>query len=166
MRLYAFCVCSPTRASLRTCRLPAHVNQMNDRSISQPLRTPSLVAHGMDMRMRTLPQLLGEAGYSVRPTLANGTSARRRWRSSLRAGDLTRALPSSCAAPCTRRHLLLAHLINPSNGMRRPRRRFSYWENESRRRHQDAAHTNPEGSDVCHGDAASAREEPSPNNPT
>ena len=48
MRLYAFCVCSPTRASLRTCRLPAHVNQMNDRSISQPLRTPSLVArwHG------------------------------------------------------------------------------------------------------------------------
>jgi len=62
MRHYAFSVCSPTRASLLTGRLPAHVNQINGGSDFPA--TDELIA-GMDLRMRTLPQLLGEAGYST-----------------------------------------------------------------------------------------------------
>jgi arylsulfatase I/J len=62
LRHYAFCVCSPTRASLLTGRLPAHVNQMN---IGAEFPSTDGLVGGMDLRMRTLPQLLGEAGYST-----------------------------------------------------------------------------------------------------
>jgi arylsulfatase A-like enzyme len=62
MRLYAFCVCSPTRASLLTGRLPAHVSQVN---LGAEFPSTDGLVGGMDMRMRTLPQLLGEAGYST-----------------------------------------------------------------------------------------------------
>ena len=41
MRHYAFCVCSPTRASLLTGRLPAHVSQVNLARSSQPLTSSS-----------------------------------------------------------------------------------------------------------------------------
>ena len=62
MRHYAFCVCSPTRASLLTGRLPAHVSQVN---LGAEFPATDELVGGMDMRMRTLPQLLGEAGYST-----------------------------------------------------------------------------------------------------
>ena len=62
MRHYVFCVCSPTRASLLTGRLPAHVSQVN---FGAEFPSADGLIGGMDMRMRTLPQLLGEAGYST-----------------------------------------------------------------------------------------------------
>eukprot|EP00964_Phaeocystis_antarctica_P083581 scaffold52577_cov64-Phaeocystis_antarctica.AAC.2 len=62
MRHYAFCVCSPTRASLLTGRLPAHVSQVN---LGAEFPATDELVGGMDMRMRTLPQLLGEVGYST-----------------------------------------------------------------------------------------------------
>ena len=62
LRHYAFSVCSPTRASLLTGRLPAHVTQMNG---GADFPATGTVVAGMDLRMRTLPQLLGEAGYST-----------------------------------------------------------------------------------------------------
>ena len=62
MRHYTFCVCSPTRASLLTGRLPAHVSQVN---LGAEFPATDELVGGMDMRMRTLPQLLVEAGYST-----------------------------------------------------------------------------------------------------
>ena len=64
MRHYTFSVCSPTRASLLTGRLPAHVSQDNW-GVEFPGGMWEPFTSGIDLRMRTLPQLLGEAGYST-----------------------------------------------------------------------------------------------------
>ena len=80
MRHYTYCICSPTRASLLTGRAPAHVNQQNENvefpdmtdkhlggGSGMTLRPPEdgkdYRVGGMDLRMRTLPQLLKGAGY-------------------------------------------------------------------------------------------------------
>jgi arylsulfatase A-like enzyme len=149
MRLYAFCVCSPTRASLRTCRLPAHVNQMNDRSISQPLRTPSLVArwHG---------HADADAPATARGGWLQCTAHVGKWH--LGSSQMAQ-LPSRRGFDESFAFLVRGSLHTQAptaSAFDKPQQRhaalpafFFLWENESRRRHQDAAHTNPEGSDVC-----------------
>ena len=70
MRHYTFPVCSPTRSSLLTGRLPSHVSQVNPRvvrcskcaKLSASPRTPPEVG-GVDVRMQLLPELLRKAGY-------------------------------------------------------------------------------------------------------
>eukprot|EP00037_Helgoeca_nana_P034114 m.420597 g.420597 ORF g.420597 m.420597 type:complete len:523 (-) comp32655_c0_seq1:140-1708(-) len=54
--LYAYRFCSPTRSSLMSGRLPYHVNQDNSATWGWTLPT-------IDLRMKTLPQKLQEAGY-------------------------------------------------------------------------------------------------------
>ena len=122
MRHYAFCVCSPTRASLLTGRLPAHVNQMN-----LGAGIPDELVGGMELRMRTLPQLLGEAGYR--------TAHVGKWHlgSSLMAQlPSRRGFHESFAFLGGYMHSHLTHLITPATACRNTSKpAVDLWENET-----------------------------------
>jgi arylsulfatase A-like enzyme len=56
-RHYAYKVCSPSRSSFLSGRLPIHVNVENLPNITSP--------GGIDLRMTLLPQMLRRAGYET-----------------------------------------------------------------------------------------------------
>ena len=53
----AYKVCSPSRSSFLSGRLPIHVNELNLPNITSP--------GGIDLRMTLLPQVLRRAGYET-----------------------------------------------------------------------------------------------------
>jgi arylsulfatase A-like enzyme len=54
---YAYKVCSPSRSSFLSGRLPTHVNVENLPNITSP--------GGIDLRMTLLPEVLRHAGYET-----------------------------------------------------------------------------------------------------
>ena len=66
LRHYTFSICSPTRSSLLTGRLPSHVNEFNHGAEFPEWKNSAVggpPVGGIDLRMRLLPQLLKGAGY-------------------------------------------------------------------------------------------------------
>jgi len=121
LRHYAFSVCSPTRASLLTGRLPAHVNQMNG---GADFPATGTVVAGMDLRMRTLPQLLGEAGYR--------TAHVGKWHlgsSQMAQLPSRRGFHESFAYLDGSMHSHLTHMITPATACGAPG--VDLWENET-----------------------------------
>ena len=66
-RHYTYPICSPTRSSLLTGRMPARVNQMNVGAdmIDQSGSSAGEMHGGIDLRMQLLPQVLRRAGYAT-----------------------------------------------------------------------------------------------------
>ena len=131
LRHYAFSVCSPTRAALLTGRLPAHVNQMNG---GADFPATGTVVAGMDLRMRTLPQLLGEAGYR--------TAHVGKWHlgsSQMAQLPSRRGFHESFAYLDGSMHSHLTHMITPATACGAPG--VDLWENETPVYEHDGVHS-------------------------